>query len=88
MSCTAAGLATVYVVGFIVFPFLWSAVDGWPFVKPRITADDAFFTFLLATTWPVCTVAWLVAAWWIAASWLGVKVHKAVCRLFGLMEVK
>lgn len=72
---------SVYIVGFLVFPFFYSLVDGWPFVSPRVPADDVFVSVLLCAVWPMVASIWLAVAWWCGVSWLGVLARGLCGRL-------
>ena len=52
MSCWTC-VVTVYAIGFLVTPFVWSLIDGWPFAKPRIDGCDGGATFFIALFWPL-----------------------------------
>lgn len=71
-----------YAVGFIVTPFVFSLVDGWPLVKPREGAVDSVVAFFMSLFWPVIAVVWLASVWWCASSWLGMQARVALTRLF------
>lgn len=86
MSATAVIIG--YAVGFTVFPFLFSLVDGWPLVKPRGEATDSCAAFIMSIFWPVITVVWLASIWWCASSWLGVQLREAVVGLFRCRRAK
>lgn len=72
---------SVYIVGFLMFPFFYSFVDGWPFASPRIAADDALIMSLLGALWPVAAFVWLMATWWCGVSWLGTSARGLCGRL-------
>ena len=67
-----------YVVGFLVFPFFLSFVDGWPFIDRKAIGADVGFTFVVSLFWPVVTVVWFVLRWWCMLSRLGAKARKLV----------
>ena len=69
-----------YAVGFLVFPFFLSFVDGWPFIDRKADKLDIGFTFGASLFWPVVAVVWLVSVWWCGLSWLGAKARKLVSR--------
>ena len=60
-----------YAVGFLVFPFFWSFLAGWPLAEARTDDADAMFSLLLCVFWPVVVSAVLVYGWWCAMSSLG-----------------
>lgn len=72
---------SVYIVGFLVSPFFYSLVDGWPFVSPRVDADDALFSSLLCAIWPLAAFFWLVGTWWCVISRLGASARRLCGRL-------
>ena len=65
-----------YVLGALVFPFVFSFVEGWPFAKPRLDGEDTFFVALGCVFWPVVAAFWLLCCWWCCMSWLGTKARK------------
>lgn len=77
---------SVYVVGFLVFPFFYSLIDGWPFMSPRVDAVDAHVSLLLCTIWPLVALNWLACVWWCGTSRLGVLARSLCGRLMKTLD--
>lgn len=75
-----AYVAIVYAIGFLVAPFVWSLVDGWPIARPRSDKDEMGATFFIALFWPVVLVVLGLYAWWVLCSSAGTKAHDALKR--------
>lgn len=73
-------VAIVYTVGFLVTPFVWSLVDGWPIAWSRPDKFDMCATFFIALFWPVVFVVWGLYVWWVLCSSAGAKAHEALKR--------
>ena len=75
-----------YVAGILVFPFFYSFVDKWPFVRSRMDSLNFGTAFFLSIFWPFLTVAWLVAIWWCGASWLGYHARRLLEAAWGRLR--
>lgn len=73
-------LLVVYGIGFLVTPFVWSLIDGWPFAKPRLDGLDMSAMFFIALFWPVTLVCCGLYIWWVFCSAIGAKMHKAIVK--------
>ena len=84
MSCWTC-VVTVYAIGFLVTPFFWSLLDGWPFAKPRIDGCTGGTIFFFALAWPLVFVSCGLYGWWALCSAAGTKAHEAIKRKIGRM---
>lgn len=79
MSCWT-DVIIAYAIGFLVTPFVWSLIDGWPFAKPRIDGCDGGAVFFIALFWPLVLVICGLYVWWTLSSFVGAEAHEAVKR--------
>lgn len=73
-------VVTVYAIGFLVTPFVWSLFDGWPFAKPRIDGCDGSTIFFIALFWPLVLAICGLYTWWVLCSVAGTEAHEAIKR--------
>lgn len=64
-------LLVVYGIGFLVTPFIWSLIYGWPLANPRLDGLDMSVIFFIALFWPVVLVCCVLCSWWVICSSAG-----------------